>query len=94
MKVARAADARRFEDLPNVGPRVARDFRTLGFRSPCELQDKDAYALYTELCSITGVRHDPCLLDTFMAVIDFMHGAPARPWWFYTEERKRLYPIL
>ena len=37
----------------------------------------------------TGQRHDPCLLDTFIAAARYMAGEPKRPWWKYTAERKR-----
>ncbi len=80
------------EDLPNVGPAIAADFVRLGIRTPRELVGRDPdfpYALYDELNRITGKRHDPCLLDTFIATVRFMEGAPARPWWKYTAERKR-----
>ena len=36
-----------------------------------------------------GQRHDPCLLDTFIAAVRYMEGAPKKPWWKYTAERKR-----
>jgi hypothetical protein len=41
------------------------------------------------MCRVTNQRHDPCLLDTFIAAVRFMDGEPARPWWAYTAERKR-----
>jgi hypothetical protein len=37
---------------------------------------------------ITGKRQDPCVLDVFIATVRFIEGAPARPWWHYTAERK------
>lgn len=77
------------EDLPNVGAAIAADFVRLGIRTPRELVGRDPYALYDELNRITGKRHDPCLLDTFIAVVRFIEGAPTRPWWKYTAERKR-----
>ncbi len=80
---------KRFEQIPNVGPRVARDFQTLGFTEPKELVGKDPYALYERLCTKTKVRHDPCLLDVFIAVTRFMSGESPRPWWHYTPERKK-----
>src|SRR5262249_59026231 len=46
-------------------------------------------ALYDELCRITGQRHDPCLLDTFIAAVRYMEGGPKTPWWKFTAERKR-----
>ena len=79
----------RLEDIPNVGPAVAADLRRLGITSPCELAGRDPYALFDELCRITGQRHDPCLLDTFIAAVRFMAGEPKKPWWKYTPERKR-----
>jgi hypothetical protein len=77
------------EDLPNVGPAVAADFVRLGIRTPRELAGRDPYALYDELNRVTGARHDPCVLDTFISAVRFMDGAPAKPWWKYTAERKR-----
>jgi len=82
-------DVARLEDIPNVGPAVAADLHQLEIRSPGELLGRDPYALYDELCRITGQRHDPCLLDTFIAAVRFMAGEPKHPWWKYTAERKR-----
>jgi hypothetical protein len=78
------------EDLPNVGKAVAADLRRLGIRLPRDLAGRDPYALYDALNRATGMRHDPCLLDTFIAVVRFVDGGPARPWWAYTAERKRM----
>ncbi|MFW9615571.1 helix-hairpin-helix domain-containing protein [Aquabacterium sp.] len=36
----------------------------------------------------TGLRQDPCVLDTLISVTCFMQGDEARPWWHYTAERK------
>lgn len=87
-KAARAADAWRLEDIPNVGPAVADDFRLLDILEPAQLVGRDPYRLYAELCARTGVTHDPCVCDTFIAAVRFMEGGPSRPWWFYTAERK------
>lgn len=81
---------RNFTELPNVGAATAGDFRVLGLTSPQQLIGRDPFAMYEELCRRTNVRHDPCCIDVFMAAVDFMSGAPARPWWKYTPERKRL----
>src|ERR1700724_506180 len=83
------ADIARLEDIPNVGPAIAADLRQLVIRSPDGLPGRDPYAMYDDLCRITGQRHDPCLLDTFIAAVDYMDGGPKKPWWAYTAERKR-----
>src|SRR5262245_5008663 len=79
----------RLEEIPNVGLAVAADLRQLGITSPGELSGRDPYAMYDDLCRLTGQRHDPCLLDTFIAAVRFMEGGPKKPWWKYTAERKR-----
>ena len=66
----------RLEDIPNVGPAIAADMRRLGITTPSELPGRDPYAMYDDLCRITGQRHDPCLLDTFIAVVRYMEGGP------------------
>jgi hypothetical protein len=90
-KASHADDCEALEQLPNIGPALAADLRRIGIRSPRELRGRDAFVLYQQLCATTGERQDPCVLDTFMAVIDFMRGAPAAPWWAYTAQRKALY---
>jgi len=79
---------RTLTDLPNVGPAVAADLHRLGIDSPEQLKGRDAFALYDQLCSITGRRQDPCVIDVFLSITRFMDGDEARPWWAYTAERK------
>lgn len=84
-------NVRRFTDLPNIGPAAARDFELLGYREPAQLAGADPLALYRSLCATTGARHDPCVLDVFMSVTQFLDGGAAEPWWNFTEQRKRRY---
>ena len=79
----------RLEQIPNIGPAIAADLRQLGITVPAELIGRDAYAMYEDLCRLTGQRHDPCVLDTFIAAVRFMEGEPKKPWWKYTAERKK-----
>jgi hypothetical protein len=78
-------------DIPNVGKRVERDLHMLGIMRQEQLRKRDPYKLYLELCKKTHTRQDPCVLDTFMAIVDYANGAPKKPWWFYTPERKNKY---
>ena len=89
---ARTVDeCEQLEQLPNLGPSLAADLRRLGVQHPRQLTTADAFQLYRSLCTLTGQRQDPCVLDTFMAATDFMSGAPAKPWWDYTAQRKAMY---
>jgi hypothetical protein len=74
--------------IPNVGPAVARKLARLGVGSIDDLRGRDGEELFERLCALEGRRLDPCLLDTFVAAVDYAGGAPARPWWEYSRERK------
>jgi Pathogenicity locus len=88
------SEVKKFTDIPNVGRAVAAKLELLKLKSPQDLKTKDAFALYTKLNKLTGMRHDPCLLDTFIAAVDFMNGAPARYWFYYTKDRKKHFPNI
>ena len=76
-------------DLPNIGKAMVRDFQLIGIDRPNQLIGKDPYQLYLKLCKATGSKQDPCVLDTFMSAVHFMDSGDARPWWTFTEERKK-----
>ena len=80
---------RAWKTSPTSAPPSPPIFDSCGITSPAELPGRDPYAMYDDLCRITGQRHDPCLLDTFIAAVRFMEGGPKKPWWKYTAERKR-----
>ena len=97
MKFAKArtpVECEQLEQLPNIGHSLAADLRLIGVVHPRELAAHDALALYHALCRATGQRQDPCVLDTFMAITDFMRGASPAPWWAYTKQRKAQHPGL
>lgn len=94
MKASNIEKAKKFEDIPNVGQRVASDLKTLGFKTPLDLKNFEAFSMYQKLCKKTKVRHDPCLLDVFLAIEDFVKKERSRKWFHYTKDRKKLYPNI
>ena len=78
-------------DLPNIGKALAKDLVSIGIESPLQLQNREPLELYKMLCQKSGERKDPCVLDVFMSITDFMNGAEPKVWWDYTQERKDLY---
>lgn len=54
----------------------------------------DPLELYETLCVATGTRQDPCVLDVFMSVTDFLGGAAPKPWWHFTQLRRQRYGHL
>jgi len=67
----------KLEELPNI-------------MTPQSLIGKDAFELYDELCKKTDKNIDPCIIDVFMSVIDFMEGGEPKTWWEFTNKRKEL----
>jgi len=83
------AIAKDLQSLANIGPAMAEDLMRLGMEKPSDLAGSNADELYARLCALDGKRHDPCVLDTFMAAVDEANGHAARPWWAYSAERKQ-----
>lgn len=75
-------------DLPNIGKAGAEDLLSLGFSNPGQIAGQNPLEMYERLCAIKGCRQDPCVLDVFTSVTDFLAGHPARPWWKYSATRK------
>jgi hypothetical protein len=82
------ANLKRLTDLPNVGGATARDLRLLGYLKPDDIAGHCPLDMYERLCKITGERHDPCVIDVFASITDFLDGKPPRPWWEFTPSRK------
>lgn len=82
---------KKLTDIPNVGKAVAEDLRIIGIIKPEDLKGKNGIQLYEKLNRITGIRHDPCMADTLMAVVAFMKDGKAKPWWKFTAQRKKIF---
>ncbi len=79
----------RFNQIVNIGPAMSGDFERLGLHHPSDLIGNDALELYRKICEVDQTFHDPCVLDTYMATIDYMNGNPPQCWWKFTGLRKR-----
>jgi Pathogenicity locus len=79
----------RLQALPNIGKAMAADLRLLGIDHPQKLIGKNPFDLYDALCSTTGKRQDPCVIDVFMSAVHFMEGGDPLPWWSFTDKRKK-----
>lgn len=76
------------QTLPNVGPATAADFLRLGVTSVDDLSRRDPKELYERISALDGMRHDPCVLDTYAAAIHAARTGKAKPWWEFTSARK------
>ena len=80
-----------FQKIPNVGPKFAQDLIDLGFVDISEIKGQEPLVLYKKLEKLTRSRQDPCVLDTFMAIVDYAQTGQNRPWFSFTAERKEIY---
>jgi hypothetical protein len=86
------SEERRLRDLVSVGPKIAQDFEMLGVHNAPQLARQDPDRLYEKLCSLTGQRQDPCVLDVFCAAVAQARD-PRLPteqcqWWYWSRRRK------
>lgn len=90
--LAKPASGRTLRDLRGVGPNIEEDLHSLGVHSVEMLAARDGAELYDALCRKTGVRQDPCVLDTFRCAVAQARN-PKLPvdkanWWWWSKERK------
>lgn len=93
-KAKTAAHAIVLTDIPNIGVSIAQDLRSLGITTPADVAAMDPAAVFEALRGPMGRRHDPCVLDTFLAAKDFMNGGERQPWWNFTAQRKAMLQVL
>jgi hypothetical protein len=80
----------KLDSLPNIGAKMASELQSIGISHPKQLIGQSAMGLYLKLCAEKGESVDYCVIDVFMSAVDFMEGAKAKPWWFYTAKRKEM----
>ena len=77
--------------IPGVGPSIAKDLEALGIRSIAALRKRDPEQMYVDLNSITGVRHDPCVLYVFRCAVYFARTENPDPellkWWNWKDRQ-------
>ena len=80
----------RLDEIPNIGKSIAKNLELIGINHPKDLVGKSPFELHHKLCEKTGKHVDPCVIDVFMAAVDFMEGGKPKPWWKFTEKRKSI----
>ena len=79
-------------DVPSIGPRAQDDLHLLGITSVDALAASDPDDLFVRLEAATGLRQDPCVLDSFRCAIYAVTTPtpdPARlQWWWWSWARK------
>lgn len=77
-----------FKGLRNAGPATRSDLKLLGIDSLAKLAASEPDELYRRIQDLTAHAHDPCVWDTFAAVVHQARTGEALDWWSFTPERK------
>lgn len=76
--------------IPGIGKACSLDLWNIGMRSVADLANKNPMTLYEKLNSLTGIRHDPCMLYTFRCAVYFAtekkHEKKKLSWWYWKDK--------
>ena len=76
-----------FMTIPGVGKACSLDFWNIGLRSITDLERQNPAILYDKLNTLTGVKHDICMLNTFRCAIYYAteqdHEKEKLNWWYW-----------
>lgn len=89
MRQSRAPRQAPLRSLMNVGRKVEGYLNDLGVRSVADLARRSPDAMYAALWRMNPGVCDPCLHDTFCAVVHEAKTGERTPWFAWTAERKR-----
>ena len=82
-----------FEEIPGIGPNLARDLGDLGFADASELRGRNPERMYDDLCRLRGQHIDRCVLYAFRCAVYFVshesHEAELLKWWNWKDADNR-----
>ncbi len=77
------------QDIPGIGPNLARHLREIGYSDPSELRDQDAERMYAELREHHGGAMDRCVLYAFRCAVYYANNETHDPellkWWHWKD---------
>ena len=87
-----------FRKIPGVGPKIAGDLWSLGYRSVAELKGRDPEEMYASLCDLQGRKVDICMLYVFRCAVYFAteetHDPELLKWWNWKDKATAYKPEI
>jgi hypothetical protein len=81
------------QEIPGVGPSIAKDLWELGIRRIGDLRGKDPERLYLRRCEQQQASIDRCLLYVFRCAVYYAshqrHDPELLKWWNWKDRRTR-----
>lgn len=78
------------QDIPGIGPNLARHLREIGFNDPSELRNQDPERMYARLCEHHGGSMDRCVLYAFRCAVYYASNEEQDPellkWWHWKDK--------
>jgi hypothetical protein len=91
------AETRALAELDGVGKATLADLARLEVHDVAALARADPGLLYERLCTLSGTRQDPCVLDVLACAVAQARdpGLPPaqRKWWWWSRARKAAAPV-
>jgi hypothetical protein len=81
------------QEIPGVGPATEKDLNLLGVQRIADLRDMDPQEMYDELCRLTEIRQDKCVLYVFHCAVYYAnhvrHDPEKLKWWNWKDWIKK-----
>jgi hypothetical protein len=81
---------KQFQTIPSIGKACSLDLWNMGFRNINELKGQNPLLLYEKLNTVTGVKHDICMLYTFRCAVYYVtEKTPEKKklnWWYWKDK--------
>lgn len=79
-----------FQSIPGIGKACSLDLWNIGIRNITDLSGKNPSVLYDKLNTMSGVKHDICMLYTFRCAVYFAteqhHDKEKLNWWYWKDK--------
>jgi len=80
------------QNIPGVGPSLARDLNDLGYTRVSQLRGADPEQMYRKLTALRGSHVDRCVLYVFRCAVYFAGNSVHEPellkWWNWKDEKE------
>jgi len=82
------------QNIPGVGPSLAKDLTDLGFYRVPQLCGSDPEQMYQKLCALRGEHIDRCVLYVFRCAVYYasnsVHDPELLKWWNWKDARNAI----
>ena len=92
VKAKLSRDPEELQNIPGVGPSLAKDLTDLGYCCVSRLRGSDPEQMYQKLCALRGRHIDRCVLYVFRCAVYYasnsVHDPELLKWWNWKDVKK------